>query len=482
MNPCRCALVLIALAICLAALTVSAQEPAAPPTAAGGTTAQQPAVQQPDNSAEPSPLRRSDLFVPFSRLHWSGFGIFSAEVAGGYANYPVGLPSTATTALPMSNSGFLTASTKVGYGKRWHDGFFAVIYSPTLYRQSSSTPNQTTQSGSLQFEQKLDKNWSLSFNVTGGSYDEYGTMLQQSALELVPRLQVPITNQDLLAVIQQAPAFSLPTISYAVQARQLLRGSAAASLVYRMTARNRLLFSGGYYLNRGLDGSNDFAALYSNYRSTSETWSAGFERSVTRHMNLGLSFAESRVQMSGNTRLQRQAQLNWQWLPDRHWVLQFSGGPARQDFPGLKPRSDVAVNASVGRTMKSSLVSVGYQRDISLSAVWPDAYESRNAYVEWAPQARQRHWTYSVAAGYNWMGGVSGRGKVLEGWMARPTFAIPLGASLQFYTQYLFFSQSWAKGNAQSQGLHQMDRHMALVGLRWQLARGPEAERLNVPD
>lgn len=467
MNLLKCLLrALVLTLLLLVPAGVLAQEPAQGGAAPGSVGSGQAPAANPPREFSPA-----DIWAPLSRLHAGPFSVYSAEITGGYSNYPAapGLTGSVLNPLAAARVAFLRASTSMGLAGRWKAGSFSLTYTPTLYQDTSKNFREASHNASLNYQTKLGRSWEFSLNGTGGNYSQYDTLLQSPPLARITQLQVPITNRDLMEMIAQPAVYMPPTATVALQAQQMIRASATASLTLRLGTRNRISWSAGYYLNRGMDGADNAALLLSTLRTRGASASVGMQRSLTPHFDLGFSVGEQRTGVRLGDYRQRQAQLTMSWQPARHWSVHVAAGPAMRSSANERNVITAAINASVARIVGSGLINVSYVKDLYMAGIVQGGSESRAVSLNWSPRKRGRHFVYSLGGGYVWTGGMIQSGRALQSWFAQPSCGIPITRSMQFFTQYMFFSQSWSLGAGS--GSRDMQRHMVTMGLRFNFQR-----------
>jgi len=390
---------------------------------------------------------------------------------GGYSTYPAapGLNLSAMSPFSAARVAFLRASTSLGLAWRWRAGSFSLTYTPTLYQDTSRDFREANHTGSLNYQTSFGRNWTFGLNASGGNYSQYDTLLESAPIARVAQLQVPVTNRDLLAMIAEPAVFMPPTATFALQAQKMMRASATASLTRRLGMRNSLSLSASYYLNRGMDSADNAALLLSTMRTRGASATLAMQRSFSPRFQMGFSVGEQRTGPRLGDYRQRQAQLTMGWQPGRRWSFQAAAGPALRSSPNERKIVTGAFNATAARTLGSGLISFSYVKDLYMAGLVQGGTESRAVSLNWGPRRRNRRFTYSLAGGYNWRAGMLQSGPALEGWFAQPSCGIPITRSMQFFTQYMFFHQSWR--SAAGSGSSDMERHMVTMGFRFDFQR-----------
>lgn len=427
-----------------------------------------PQEQQAGAPITPRRFSFADLAAPFSRLRWGSWGLYSAQLAGGYSNHalvgsalqafaPPGSPATQPVTM-------FVGSATMGFAQRRGPSGFSILYTPTFYQQSASQFSQANHSLDITYDRDTEP-WRLSIGVHGIVDNDYGFQLQQHHVEPVARLQAPIGNQDLLNLIDPPTAFSLPPADYLITERRLARSTAGLTLSRQLGVRNSVFFSGGYGRNFALDAETVQGLLLAPFRS--ENWSVGmgFHHSFTPRHQMGLAYWDKhRTGNYGGDGTQRQVQLSYEWFPAPHWSLRLGAGPAVYDNGPQKPQLGVAANAAVAYRTHLTFVSLLFSRDQYMGSL-PGAQISDQVSVLWVPR-ESRRMLFSVSSGYQVVRSEGGGDWGARGFTFRPTLAVPLNRSLQAFASYSYFNQQWDRGIS-AQGLMDLNRHLVLAGIRW---------------
>ncbi len=455
---------MMALGASLAGTGARAQEPPRPDTAAPrgdeSSSLGQPAAQ---------PLRAGDWLAPPSRMHWGPFRLSSAQVLGAYSNRPLAGNPQQVSELPrfLGNQaeGLFQSSATFGFFQRWGRGSLGAQYTPSLFRQGSVGLTRLNHNLAVNYYREFGRDWQIDFSARGGTYNQYGVLLQQPFLEPIVRLQTPLTNQDLLNIVDPPQALKEPVTDYLLTGRQLLGSNFGLTLKRRLSPRDSLIFSTVHSVNRSLEAETEPGLLLPDFHSNGRSLSAGFEHAFSSRSQVGVVYADKHMTSRHGDGAQQQVEITYNWLPAPRWSMHLAAGPALRD-EGLGVRKpQAAANAYLIRTAASWMMSFSFDRDFYFAGL-PGGRESQRMEFTWASRLRGHKWLYSVSSGYQWLSAGAERGTEASGFLLRPAIAVPLTSSLQTIAQYVFFDQQWGRG-VPVQGLTNFQRHMVLFGVRW---------------
>lgn len=460
------AVVMIGLAGGALAPGVAAQQPA--PAGIGAPTG-----NQPDTGQSPARLfRPADVLAPLSRLQWGPFALYSLQIMGGFSSVPL-LNGPASSGwqenLPMPSVGLFTASTSMGASWRRPRSSFSIVYTPSVYRQTSNELNQVVHNGGVSYDRALGR-WQLSIGLSGGNQNEYSFLLQPQPIEIVAQMRVPFSNLELMDLIDRPQVLTVSPPRYVASGRTILRGDGRVSLTRKLGMRDRVSASAGYSVNRDLDAQTQQGAALSPYRYNARSVSLGYSHSFSPRQELGLTAGEQRSDSPQyRATYQRSAQLSYSLRPTRNWSLNASAGPSLGNYQSARQQVQVAVSGGVTRQWASSMASLTYSRGMYVGEI-AGGYQSDIVSLAWAPRPKPRaRLSYSFTAGYQRLSSQQ-IGLGMQGWTAGSTLAVPLTRSAQVFAQYVFFDQRYGQILAYRQ-LSEMRRHLVLVGLRWNFQR-----------
>jgi hypothetical protein len=517
----------VLIALCLASALVAAQsappapqtpppsqsQPSTPPGQPPSQTPGQiidPLVQNADQSATPDPngefqsqqqqyrpLSAGDVLAPLSRMRWGPFAVYGGETTFMYSNQPLTRGLGAALGSGFDSVGFGDPSLGFGLSGRrtvamrggasmggsWRigRGWAGFRYNPMFDYQSDSDYHQLNHVLSLFVDRQFQLGeWRLSFGVNGGTLNQLSALFQQTPLEPVVALQVPITNQDIFNLLIEPKAFELPTQELVMYDRRFFAGSGMLSLSRRLSPRDDLSIDFRANLRRTMI---EEAVLSGNnlrggglYNTSGGGVSIAWRHRLSSRTNIGVQLNDNRNIGGLNRGSQQSVSLEFTTRPAPRWALRLSGGPSVSRFTGESSgaRTGVVYAGSISRAGNSTVVAFNFNRGFYFGAL-PMSSQTDQLNFEWQPQMRGKRWRYSVASGYQWLHGPRG-GLMAHGWMVRPAFSYPISRNLMFFSQYVFFQQNFSTTLVSSGfSAPEFGRHMVVFGFRYSF--GGQGER-----
>ncbi len=205
----------------------------------------------------------SDYLAPVSKLRWGPFSVLGWDAFGTWSNQPLDLNGQTSVANLAQQNGVLAPTSTIGYhvgtamGARWRwgTGFIGLQYAPSIDYQTATDVRQINwQNVSLFIDHpfRVGK-WRLSMGVRSAALNFYSEIYNPPPLTPLFAFPVPVTNIDLVGLLNQPQPFQPPTPSSLFVGTRLYTGSASVALTRQATARDTLAFTVGAMLNHTLD-------------------------------------------------------------------------------------------------------------------------------------------------------------------------------------------------------------------------------------
>ncbi len=444
-------------------------------------------AQEPTEPAPPPPLTASDYLAPLTRLKLGPLAVYSVQVSGSMSNRPVGTSPTDlinSSLSPETKSFFTQGSVSIGMNKRFAGGAFSFQYSPSLDYQSSFDYTQLNHSAGLTLDREFrSSGWRVSLGMHGATTNQFSSLLrQEQPFEPVLRLNVPLSNLDLLNIISEPVVLTTPEQEILMTGRRLANGNAGLNISKRLSSKGSLRVGFSYGLNRSFEAETLEGLAFRNYKSNSFSSNLGYSHRITARQTLGVRFSDQRNYFqAGHTQLQS-VTLSYNVAMGRRWSVDMTGGPGLNravqvlntsattpTSTGFKPTAVGSIFLS--RTTRASVFRVGFTRGFYTGGL-TGGQETQSVQASYSPALRGQRWRVSVNGGYTWIYGVGGN-QQSAGWTVRPSFQYPLTRTLILGIQYAYFHQSF--GARSLYQLQEFNRYVDSVSLRWILTRSREA-------
>lgn len=446
------------------------------------------AAQEPTEPAPPRPLTAADYLAPFSITRIGPLSLYSVTLSGSMSNRPVGSSPTdfvRAAGFPETKSFLGRGSIAMGMNKRFSGGALSFSYAPTLDYQSTSEYTQVNHSASLTLDKEFrPSGWRFSLGMHGATSNQFSTLLQEEPqFQPVLRLNVPLSNLDLLNIISEPVVLTTPQQELLLTGRRLANANAGLYVSKRLSSRGSLRVGFTYGLNRSFEDETLEGLAFRNYKSNSFSSNLGYTHRITPRQTLGIRFADQRNYFqSGHTQLQS-VTMSYNVAMGRRWSVDMTGGPglnravqvlntnaSTPTTTGFRPTAVGSIFLS--RATRSSVFRVGYSRGFYTGGL-TGGQQTESVQASYAPSLRGQKWRVSVNGGYTWIYGVGGN-RQSAGWTVRPSFQYPLTRTLVLGFQYAYFHQSFGASSLY-QNLQEFNRYVASVSLRWILTRSREA-------
>jgi hypothetical protein len=432
----------------------------------------------------------SEYLSPMSKMKWGPFSVIGLDAFASWSNQPLGLNGETTGASLAEANGIATpgstigshVSASMGARWRWGTGFIGFQYVPSMDYQTAIGVRQYNQNISLLLDHPFQVGkWRLTFGVRTATANQYSEMYNPPTLVPLVGFEVPITNLDLVGLLNQPQPLQPPTPQSLFVSTRFYTGSASAALARKVGARDTLSITLVASMNHVLDFGQQTGALFNYPQSSGGTATLTFGHMISPRMQWTASLLDSQAFGGGigiYAAQEQSAQLGWSWTPFRKFGFTASAGPARVFSPANGADITAAGSVSMSYTpFTGSSIVWGYSRGLDFTG-FAGGQQSQRVNLTWnAPQLRGKKWHYSLTTNYTLGQSVSsytgqpGQYAVGNGISATFSFYYPITRQLIFSANYGYLDQNVVNVQNNSSGLANFQRNLVSMGLHYSFAQ-----------
>jgi hypothetical protein len=417
--------------------------------------------------------------------------VLSWDAFGSWSNQPLGLNGQTNGNNLAQESGITVPTSTLGYHIstsmsarwRWGKGFIGLQYTPSIDYQTATGVRQLNQNISMLLDHPFQiGKWRLTMGVRTGSANQYSEFYNPPPLIPLLAFQIPITNIDLVGLLNEPEPLQPPTASQLFISTRFFTGQANLALTRQLTARDTIAITVAAQMNHTLDFGQQTGALFNYPQSSGGTASLVWQHKTSARTQWGATLSQSQTFGGGAGSISAQQQtvlLTYMWMPNRRWAFSLGGGPARQVQAVNGASMQSAGNARVSYSFAGSVLSAAYSKGFNIGG-FAGGEQSQNLNINWlAPQPRGHKFRYTLTGGYQLAQSVSTINNVPgqppaaqsyssgAGWIVNASFSYPVSRSLMFTTNYGYFFQNITGAQNAVTDLQHFQRHLVSMGFHY---------------